>query len=181
MPKKTPKKESRKTRKRPTQRQIAAAKKLLESIGKQDGKPLGEIVREAGYSEAVAKNPQQVLEGEGFKTLMDDAGLDMKSLAASHKELLDQKRVEYFVFPSRMEDKEIEEHVKAAGLTVIVIRKSDRGKLAFYSTADVVAKKAALEMGYRIQGAFGKTGDGGVVVPIQINNLLGGKRQEYGI
>lgn len=53
-----------------------------------------------------------------------------------------------------MEDEEIKDHVTAAGLTVITIRSSEKGKLAFYSIPDVQAKKAALDMAYKLKGSY---------------------------
>lgn len=75
-------------------------------------------------------------------------------LAEKHRELFDQKRVDYFVFPKSMEDEEIVEHVASVGIKVITVRISDKGKMAFYSITDAQAVKGALEMGYKIKGAF---------------------------
>ncbi len=53
-----------------------------------------------------------------------------------------------------MDDEEIKGHVESAGLTLIVTRESDKGKLAFYSIADSQAKSKALEMAYKLKGKF---------------------------
>ncbi len=80
--------------------------------------------------------------------------LDEETLAANHKKLFEQVRVEYFVFPKTMEDEEIVAHVKAAGIDVITIRPSDKGKMAFYSIPDSNAIKSGLDMAYKIKGTY---------------------------
>lgn len=71
-----------------------------------------------------------------------------------HNELLTQKRIDYLLFPKHMEDGEIIEHMEAAGLATITVRPSDVGKMAFYSTNDVQAIKAGLDMSYKIKGTY---------------------------
>lgn len=76
-------------------------------------------------------------------------------LEQKHKELFSLKRIDYFVFPKNMEDEEIIQHVSAQGLTVITVRESDKGKMAFYSIPDGQAMSKALDMAYKIKGAYG--------------------------
>lgn len=80
--------------------------------------------------------------------------LDDDFLASAHAQLFNQVRVEYFVFPKKMSDEEITEHIASIGIKVITIRESDRGKLAFYSLPDAVAIKGALEMAFKLKGAY---------------------------
>lgn len=75
-------------------------------------------------------------------------------LAEKHMELLNQKQVAYFVFPKFMDDEEITEKVNSAGFEVIVIRFGEKGKYAFYSNSDSNAKKAAIDMAYKIKGSY---------------------------
>lgn len=80
--------------------------------------------------------------------------LDDDFLAAAHAQLFNQVRVEYFVFPKRMDDDEIIAHVESVGIKVITIRESDKGKMAFYSLPDAQAIKGALEMAFKIKGTY---------------------------
>ena len=48
-----------------TQKQEALKSKIIENCGK--GKPLGETLREVGYSDNSANNPKRILEGAGIK------------------------------------------------------------------------------------------------------------------
>lgn len=54
-----------------TARQKKAVEKLVENGGNDQPRPMGEILKEVGYSDAVAKNPQKLTESKGFKDLID--------------------------------------------------------------------------------------------------------------
>lgn len=71
-----------------------------------------------------------------------------------HHQLMSNKQVAYFVFPKSMSDEEITAHVDSVGIKVIVIRESDKGKLAFYATLDTNAVKSGLDMLYKIKGTY---------------------------
>lgn len=58
-----------------TLRQKKAAKITLESIGTTNKMTKGEIVIEAGYSPAMATNPQEVFDSKGFKEELENYGL----------------------------------------------------------------------------------------------------------
>jgi len=75
-------------------------------------------------------------------------------LEAAHVSLLNAVRLDYFVFPKSMSDEEITGHVSAQGLTVINIRPSEKGKLAFFSLPDGAARGKGLELGYKLKGSF---------------------------
>lgn len=128
-------------------------KKVLDNLSENGGN-IGKAILDAGYSESIAKTPQKITESKTFLEVLEDA-LPDDLLSSHHKELLEQRRIEYFVFPKKMEDEEIKAHVLAAGLKVIVIRESDKGKLAFYSISDPQARSKALEMAYKLKGKFG--------------------------
>ncbi len=84
-----------------------------------------------------------------------DEVLSEDKLAEVHRGLLEQNRIDYFVFPKYMEDEEIVEHVEdATGIKVLNVRETEKGKMAFYVTSDAMARSKALEMGYKIKGTF---------------------------
>jgi hypothetical protein len=58
-----------------TLRQKKAAKLTLETIGNSKKKTKGEILKEAGYSPAIAINPQEVFESKGFIEELENFGL----------------------------------------------------------------------------------------------------------
>lgn len=127
-------------------------KKVLDNLA-ENGGSLRQAILKAGYSQEVADNPKKILDSKTFAEVLE-ASLPDEKLSKAHEELLEQKKIEYFVFPKKMEDEEIKGHVESAGLRLIVIRESDKGKLAFYSIADAQAKSKALEMAYKLKGKF---------------------------
>ena len=134
--------------KKPTIKQTLAFKKVMENGGN-----VTKAMVDVGYSEASANTPAVLTGSLGWEFLMDKY-LPDKLLVEHHKELLTAKQIEYFVFPKNMDDDEIFERVDEAGLKVIVIRPSDKGKMAFYSIADPNAKKNALDMIYKLRGRY---------------------------
>lgn len=76
-----------------TTRQKIAAKKLSENIRNQGSKkPMGKILKEAGYSESVSKSPQRVTETKGWKELMEEY-FPNEYIYKIHKKILDKKEI----------------------------------------------------------------------------------------
>lgn len=86
-------------------------------------------------------------------TAIQDAFTD-EDLEKAHRELLNQKRTEYFTFPKTMQDDEIEAKVNAAGLELLVIQDGEKGRYAFYAVIDAQARKSALDMAYKLKGSY---------------------------
>jgi hypothetical protein len=127
-------------------------KKILDELT-ENGGSMRQAILKVGYSQDIADTPQKITNSITWKQVLEKYFPD-DILAEKHTELLEQKKIEYFVFPKSMDDEEIKEHVLSAGLTVIVIRETDKGKMAFYSIADAQAKSKALEMAYKIKGKY---------------------------
>lgn len=127
-------------------------KKVLDNLTENGGN-MRKAILDAGYSQEMANNPQKITESRTFLQVLEEF-LPDDILTKNHKELLEQKRIEYFVFSKKMSDEEIKGHVEGAGLTLIVVRESDKGKLAFYSIPDAQAKSKALELAYKLKGKF---------------------------
>ncbi|HRI05716.1 MAG TPA: hypothetical protein PLV59_02110 [Candidatus Dojkabacteria bacterium] len=77
-----------------TARQIKAIEKLSDFIRNTKGtkipfKTLGEILREAGYSDSVSKSPQRVTERKGWNELMSEY-FPEKDLIDLHKRILNK-------------------------------------------------------------------------------------------
>jgi hypothetical protein len=65
-------------------------KKLAKILVENRGRPLGQAMREAGYSEVYATNPKQLTETKSWKELLDKY-LPDELLTARHSELLDSE------------------------------------------------------------------------------------------
>lgn len=131
-----------------TIRQKKAFKKTLENGG-----VVSKAMSSSDYSQAMISNPQILTRSKGWKELMDQYLSDEK-LARAHDELLNQTKIEYFVFPKSMQDDEIEAKVNDVGLEVINIRDGEKGRYAFYKTIDSQARKSALDMAYKLKGSY---------------------------
>lgn len=62
-----------------TLKQKEAAKILLEN----PGIPVSKAMREAGYSEPMARNPQELINSKGFRELAEEAGLTVEFLLSA--------------------------------------------------------------------------------------------------
>ena len=131
----------------PTIRQKRAIEILVGNGGN-----VTKAMREAGYSENTLNTPQKLTESLGYKSIADQ--IPDSLLVKKHNDLLKQKQLSYFVFSKSLSDEEIVEHMKANNLDTIVIRESDKGKLAFYSIDDAQAISKGLDMAYKLKGSF---------------------------
>ena len=75
-------------------------------------------------------------------------------LVEKHLKLLKAKEVQRFIFPTRVKDDEIIAMVADAGFTVITIRPSPLGKMAFYANDNPRAIKDGLDMAYKLKGSY---------------------------
>ena|SRR3990167_811171 len=74
-----------------TVRQRIVAEKILEDIGNNSYRTGGQILRESGYSEAIAKNPKMIIESKGVQAILNEV-VDIKKLVeCTNKIALDVK------------------------------------------------------------------------------------------
>lgn len=154
-----------------TIKQERAFKEVVEK-----GRPVSKAMVDVGYSKNTAVAPSKLTRSKGWKELVDKY-IPEKDLLRKHKELLNQKKLDYFVFPKAMTDEEIQEHVESAGLEMIVIKHSDKGKLAFYSINDAMSQQKAVDMAYKLKGSYADTDKGGN--KILIVNVSGETTKRY--
>jgi hypothetical protein len=126
-------------------------KKAMEIMSRNGGVASSAML-EAGYAPASAKNPKNLTDSVGFKSIADQ--MSNEFLVKKHTDLLKQKQLNYFIFNKDMSDEEIKEHLLANGLVTVVIRPSDKGKMAFYSVDDSQAIGKGLDMAYKLKGAY---------------------------
>jgi hypothetical protein len=141
-----------------TAKQIKAAKLMVENGGTDSPKSKGEILREAGYSEAIANNPSKVIEADGFKSLMEEFLPDDETLQ-THKKVLRATKVEHMVFPLAMEDEEIIDLLEDAGCTVKKFKHGETATHVWFWADDNSVRLKAVELAYKVKGRL--SGDGG--------------------
>lgn len=90
----------------------------------------------------------------------------------AHQSLLDAVRLDYFVFSKSMPDDEITSHVEAQGLTVISIRQTEKGKMAFFSLPDGAARGKGIELYHKVHGTFAPDKTINVNVEVKPNDRI---------
>lgn len=180
---------SKKTQKRkPTPRQIKAAQLMVENGRREKPVSTGEILREAGYSEAVADVPSKVTDSPVFRELLDQFIPD-NTLAQTHARLLSTRKIEHMTFPLGPEGEddenlsganpnqpsEIEEFVERTTLTdqeikdmladvncqVKRIVHGNTARHVYFWAHDANAQSKALELAYKMKGHLTKDGGSG--------------------
>ena len=104
---------------------------LSKKIGKDGKNTFTQAMIDAGYSKTYAESGE-IKKKKTWQQLME-IYLPDDLLAEKHYQLLHAKELDYFVFPKSMKDEEIEERMAEAGTKLIVVRNSDKGKMAFYA------------------------------------------------
>lgn len=61
--------------------------------------PLSKAMREVGFSESYSKNPQRITKNEGYRKILDKAGLTDDFLAARHREAVGSTLLREYDFP----------------------------------------------------------------------------------
>lgn len=118
------KKKLKKRRKDPTPMQREAFKRIVLENGRNKGK----ILKEVGYSDAMATHPQKIIRSKGWNDLMEEFIPD-DLLARKHNELLKAQK-------------------KITKMT------KDGDVLTVEEELDTQAVKAALDMGYKLKGKY---------------------------
>jgi hypothetical protein len=72
----------------------------------------------------------------------------------AHSSLLSAVRLDYFVFDKKMPDEEIVAHVESVGLKCVNVRPSEKGKLAFFTLPDGMARGKGIELYHKLMGSF---------------------------
>jgi phage terminase small subunit len=130
-----------------TDRQERAVQIYVEN----GGKSASAAMREAGYSEASAKNPQKLTESSAWKELLDKAMPD-KKLVSVHKKLLNAHRIDHMVFPLGMQKADIKKLLNSVGCTPKKIQHGQQAIHVWFWAPDFKARTSAVELAYKIKG-----------------------------
>lgn len=130
-----------------TPRQEKAAKLFMEN----GGKSLSKAMRDAGYSESHASNPQKLKESKSWEELLEKY-LPDKKLVQVHKDILDTRELIHEEYPHDIEDEEIEALVKSAKGKLKKIKEIGAIKHVWFWRVDRKAQAGALDLAYKIKG-----------------------------
>ena len=106
----------------PTVRMIKTAQALVAN----GGKSVADAARQAGYSEAIARNPQKITKTKSWQALMEEY-LPQDLIAQKHRELLDAEDIVFIPRGNKILEKK---------------------------RPDNAARKGAIEMAHKLRGNF---------------------------
>lgn len=143
-----------------TQKQNLRAKTTFEKMVANGGKrrSLAQAMRDAGYSESYARNPQKIKKTEAWKEYLDEFIPDEK-IALVHLSLLEAQRICRIAFPVCLTNNDIENIISSSGRKVVTIRRYRNRVSVAFSEPDVLAQIKALDLAYKIKGSYGKEDD----------------------
>ena len=154
--------------KTPSERQKLAVMLLVENGGNK-----GKAIRDAGYSEAMAKTPDKVFGSEGVQALMESIGVTPQSVMKVIARHTNARKPVHMVFPtynpekalewqaqsdvdlvdrsqkiqkSQMTDEDIREFIEGNNGVVFKITHSDQARHVYYWHDDAKAQLKAAEM-----------------------------------
>lgn len=139
----------------PTNREVITAKKFIEN----GGKSVSKAMREAGFSEAYARNPHKLTRSKGWKELLEKNFPD-SLLNKKHKELLRAAEMRTMEVDINLDDNEIKRDLKAVpGIKFVRIKtikpkKGTEYKLLFYTIPLHEQQRLSLDMLYKLKGKY---------------------------
>jgi hypothetical protein len=157
-------------------------KKIIAEIVACRGKTQGEVMRENGLSDAYSKNPKQFLNTKTAQELMEEY-LPDEMIAQRHNELANAGAISHYTFPAIIRervvdnpnkkvggkikakkpeaecitDEEIKSVVESVPGCKLIYIKYDTfqgGKTAYYQAPDSRSRKDAIDMVYKLKGAY---------------------------
>ena len=132
---------------------VTRGAKVLKKLVENGGKSVSKAMLDSGYSPAYAKNPQKLTRSRKWKEIMDDK-LSEEEVAGVHAELLKATKLEQGIFPLDIDDDLIRLLISEVGCLVMKIVEVKGNKYVWYRAPDSVAKKAAVDMVYKLRGKY---------------------------
>lgn len=119
----------------------------------EKGGSLGSAMRAAGYSKAMAKNPQKLKKSKSWQKIMDKY-LPEITVAEVHRQLLISTRIEHAVFPLNMTDKEITDLLLTVNCVAKKFMHSETQTHCWFWSPDNQARVRGVEMAHKLRGNF---------------------------
>lgn len=172
---------SKSTSKKKTKKTASLRARKAFTNALENGGNMSKAMRDAGYSDAMAKNPQKLTQSDAWQELLDKH-LSDKTIIKKHKELLNATRIEHMTFPpfneekkdnegkgEQLADEEIIELLASVNCTVRKIVHGDMVRHVYFWAADNMARDKALDKIYKLKGLYSKDGTS---VNVQVNNQI---------
>ena len=152
------------TKKSTKRKRKVRQEKTIENLEK--GMSTSKAMREAGYSEAYAKNPSDFKSKKSYQELLDEV-MPRDEVAAKHRELMNSVTVKQFEFPIEVSEKKVKEFTASVSKTAHYIKETitktnSKGVPMSVGNRWVVYAiipngqdlKAALEMAFKVRGDY---------------------------
>jgi len=145
-----------------TNRQIIAVSRISEILRKYKGQKnvsMAKILRDAGYSESVARKPKIVTGTKGFQEEVSKIGdlIPDKKLVQAHKLLLNSRRMRHTFVNPDLTDTEIKRVVTMSNGRLIKLLRDVKVKkmVELWYTVPIGGNiKVALDLAYKLKGSY---------------------------
>lgn len=119
------------------------------------GKPLSlaQAMRNAGYSESYARNPQKIKQTKLWEQETEDL-FDKETLCKSLKSLLEARKLEFKAFPSSLGKEAVEELLTSIDCVVTKLQVGSKVIRVWYWSPDNRIRSQAIDMILRIHGEY---------------------------
>lgn len=128
--------------------------KMVANGGKR--RSLAQSMREAGYSESYARNPQKIKGTKAWQDYLEEFIPD-EQIAVAHKTLLEAQRVSRMDFPVSLTDEEVAGIIVSSGRTVLVVKRGKKTVSVAYAEPDFTARVRAVDLAYKVKGLYGES------------------------
>ncbi len=109
---------------------------------------------ESGYSKATSLTPKNALATKGFQGFLE-AKLSDHRLADKHSDLLDSVKLDQFVFPNSLDDKDIARVIeKVPGCKLVKIQRNSQWARAYFSVPDNRVQLDTLKEAYKVRDKY---------------------------
>jgi len=132
----------------------ATVQKMVANGGKR--RSLAQSMREAGYSESYARNPQKIKGTRAWQDYLEEFIPD-EQIAVAHKTLLEAQRVSRMDFPVSLTDEEVTGIIASSGRTVLAVKRSKKTVSVAYAEPDFTARVRAVDLAYKVKGLYGES------------------------
>jgi len=129
----------------------ATVHKMVANGGKR--RSLAQAMRDAGYSESYARNPQKIKQTRAWQEYLDEYIPD-EAVAVAHRELLGAQRVSRMEFPAALTDEEVANIIASSGRTVLVLKRGKQGVSVAFAEPDFTARVRAIDLAYKVKGLY---------------------------
>lgn len=125
--------------------------KMVANGGKT--RSLAQSMREAGYSESYARNPQKIKRTQAWKEYLQEFIPD-ESIANTHRGLIEAKKLNRLDLPASLNDKDIKDLMVSIDKEIVNIVRNKKGVQVIFSEPDFSIRIRAVDLAYKVKGLY---------------------------